>query len=221
MSDYFNKIPNFQYVSRLPNAKISDYITVKNLFKRGKLREDIFENLMYFTKYTIKGDDRPDNVAEKEYEDPTLDWIILICNNIMNIQDEWPMSNYDFDKYLLDKYDNYETLNEVHHYETVEIKNDDGIILLKKGFTVNSNFSFTYYDEYLETTQTIASPIVPITNYQFEEKIQTSKREIFILRPDYLNIVEDDMDEIMTYKKGTTQYVSEALKRADNIRLYT
>ena len=65
MSNYFNLIPNFDYVSRLPDAKISDYIQVKNLFKRVLLREDIYSNLMYFTKYDIQGDDRPDNVAHR------------------------------------------------------------------------------------------------------------------------------------------------------------
>ena len=108
MSNYFSKVPDFEYVSRLPDANISDYITVKNLFKRAFLREDIFEDLTFFTKYQIEGDDRPDNVAFKVYEDSNLDWVILTCNNIMNVQSEWPLRQYDFDKYLLDKYGTYE-----------------------------------------------------------------------------------------------------------------
>ena len=92
MSDYFNRVPDFEYVSRLPDAKISDYITVKNLFKRGKLREDIFENLAIFTKYQVKGDDRPDTVADEFYGDSDLDWLVLVSNNIINVASEWPMS---------------------------------------------------------------------------------------------------------------------------------
>ena len=80
MSDYFNKIPNFEYVSRLPNAKIGDYILVKNLFKRGALESDILENLSFHTKYEIRGDDRPDNVAFDVYGNSNLDWLILLCN---------------------------------------------------------------------------------------------------------------------------------------------
>ena len=79
MSNYFNQIPDFDYVSRLPDAKISDYITVKNLFKRGKLREDIFQDVSIFTKYQIKGDDRPDNVAYDFYGDSSLDWLKITC----------------------------------------------------------------------------------------------------------------------------------------------
>ena len=103
MSNYFSKLPDFNYVSRLPDAKISDYITVKNLFKRGLLREDIFQNLTVFTKYSIKGDDRPDNVAYEFYDDQNLDWLVLICNNIINIQSEWPLTQRQFDDYLLEK----------------------------------------------------------------------------------------------------------------------
>ena len=70
MSSYFRQVPNLEYVNRLPDAKIGDYALVKNLFKRGKLREDIFQNLAFFTKYQIKGDDRPDNVAYEVYGVP-------------------------------------------------------------------------------------------------------------------------------------------------------
>ena len=119
MSNYFKQVPNLEYVSRLPNAKISDYITVKNLFKRGNLADDIFQDLTIFTKYEIKGDDRPDNVANKVYQDPDLDWVILLSNNIINIQSEWPMPQRDFDRYLLDKYETYEKLNDIHHYENI------------------------------------------------------------------------------------------------------
>ena len=106
MSNYFNQLPNFEYVSRLPNAKIGDYITVKNLFKRVFLREDIYQNLTFFKKYSVVGDDRPDNVAAQVYQDSTLDWLILLSNNIVNVQNEWPLPQEDFNRHLLDTYDN-------------------------------------------------------------------------------------------------------------------
>ena len=73
MSNYFSKVPDFEYVSRLPDANISDYINVKNLFKRVTLKQDIYQDLSFFTKYEINGDDRPDNVAFKEYGRSNLD----------------------------------------------------------------------------------------------------------------------------------------------------
>jgi len=221
MSDYFNNIPNFDYVSRLPNAKISDYITVKNFFKRGFIREDIFENLAFFTKYQIKGDDRPDNVAWEIYQESGLDWLVLTCNNIINVQSEWPMSQENFERFLLDKYETHEALNNTHHYETIEVKDTLGSIILKEGNWVDSNFSLTYYDNILEKQITADPTNKPITNYDYEIKIEDEKRNIFLLKPQYLNIIYDDMDEIMEYKKGSSQYKTETLKTADNIRLYT
>jgi len=219
MSNYFNQLPDFEYVSRLPDAKISDYIKVKNLFKKGELRPDIFQNVSFFTKYKIKGDDRPDNVAFNVYQDSNLDWLILTCNNIINIQSEWPLTQVEFDSYMIDKYGTYEKLNSTHHYETVEHRNSDRTIIVPSGLQVESTFSVDYFDYYTQS-QVTATPVVPVTNYEYENKIEEDKRNIFILKEDYLGIVEDDMTEMMAYKKGSTQYKSETLKIADNIRLF-
>ena len=222
MSNYFKQVPDFEYVSRLPDAKISDYIAVKNLFKKAELRPDIFQDLSTFQKYQIKGDDRPDNVAEDFYQDSSLDWLVLTCNNIINVQTEWPMSQRDFDRFLLDKYGTYANLESTHHHETLEVKNSKGVVMLEKGLEVESDFSFSYYDWWLKEQKTIATAnlVTEVTNYQYEEKIEDAKRNIFLLKVRYLNLVTDDLEEIMTYKKGSTQYVDETLKRANNIRLY-
>ena len=222
MSNYFKQLPDFEYVSRLPDAKISDYITVKNLFKKGELRPDIFQDLATFQKYQIKGDDRPDNVAQDFYQDSSLDWLVLTCNNVVNIQTEWPLTQRDFDRFLLDKYGTYEDLESIHHYETVELKNSKGVVMLEKGLEVESDFSFSYYDWWLKEQKTIisANAVTSVTNYQYEEKIEDDKRNIFLLKTRYLGLVMDDMEDMMTYKKGSTQYVDETLKKAENIRLY-
>ena len=221
MSNYFNLIPNFDYVSRLPDAKISDYIQVKNLFKRVLLREDIYSNLMYFTKYDIQGDDRPDNVAHRIYSDSTLDWLILLSNNITHIPTEWPLSQNDFDRFLLDKYGSYDNLyNGVHHHETVEVKDCNEVTVVPAGLEVSSDFTTTYYDYYMSDMVTKLDITRPVTNYQYEEKIQNKKREIFILKQEYVSVVMDDIADLMPYKKGSTEYASKTLKKAENIRLY-
>jgi len=220
MSNYFSRLPDFEYVSRLPDAKISDYIRVKNLFKKGVLREDIFQDLAFFTKYDIKGNDRPDNVSFDVYGRSNLDWLVLTANNIINVQTEWPMSQADFDRYLLDKYGTYEKMNATHHHETIEIKNTDGVTIVAAGLRVESDFSVNYFDYKLQQVVTANSITTEVTNYQYEEKLENEKRHIFILKPFYLNVVLDDLQEMMIYEKGSTQYQSETLKRADNIRLY-
>ena len=209
---YFRQVPNFDYISRTAESKaISDYIPVKNLFKKGKLREDIFGNLNYFTKYQITGDERPDNVAFKFYEDETLDWVVLLSNNILNIQTEWPLPQTSFDSVMLDKYGSYANLNAVHHYETTEVKNVAGITIVPQGLQVPQNFSVTYYDASLGQEVTKTTITVPLTNLQYEEKIENNKRNIFILKPQYLNVVFNDLDDSMPYNKGSTQYVKATL----------
>ena len=223
MSDYFKQLPDFDYVSRLPGAKIGDFITVKNLFKRGDLRPDIFQDLATLDKYQIKGDDRPDNVANDFYQNPSLDWLVLTCNNIINVQTEWPLPQVDFDRFVLEKYGTYEKLGETHHYETVEIKNSAGVILLAEGLQVESDFTLSYFDWWAGTQQNIISAncTTEVTNLQYEEKIEDAKRNIFLIKNRYLNIVLDDLEEMMTYKKGSTQYIDGTLKEAEDIRLYS
>ena len=221
MSSYFSEVPNFEYVSRLPDAKISDYITVKNFFKRGFLREDIFQNLAFFTKYSITGNDRPDNVAFEIYQDSTLDWLVLMANNIVNIQNEWPISNTDFDELMLDKYGSYDTLfNGIHHYETIEVKDARDVKIVNAGLKVESDYSVTFFDERAGGMRTV-TPTIPVTNYQYEQKVNEDKRNIYLLQPRYLQVVRDDLEDLMTYREGSTQYMSETLKRADNIRLFS
>ena len=220
MSSYFSELPDFEYVSRLPDARISDYIKVKNLFKRGFLREDIFQNLSFFSKYQIVGDDRPDNVAFKIYQDSSLDWLVLIANNILNVADEWPMASSSFDEILLDKYGSYDTLfNGIHHYETIEVKDSSNKKIIVRGLEVESDFSITFFDQNVSEYKTL-TPVIPITNYQYEEKINDAKRNIYLLKPEYQQVVRDDLESLMSYKEGSTQYVNETLKRAENIRLY-
>ena len=221
MSSYFSEVPNFEYVSRLPDSKISDYITVKNFFKRGFLREDIFQNLTFFTKYQIQGSDRPDNVASQVYNDSTLDWLVLISNNIVNIQNEWPISNIDFDELMLEKYGSYDTLfNGIHHYETIEVKDARDVKIVNAGLKVESDYSITFFDERADQMKTV-TPTIPVTNYQYEQKVNEDKRNIYLLQPRYVQVVRDDLEDLMTYREGSTQYMSETLKRADNIRLFS
>ena len=220
MSNYFQKLPDFEYVSRLPDSKISDYITVKNLFKKNKLRPDIFNDATVFTEYQIKGDDRPDNVAFEVYNDSTLDWLVLLSNNILNIQTEWPLLQNDFDRFLLDKYGTYQEMHAVHHYETKEIKDSNGVVIVPQGLHVASDYSITYWDQTIRGYVVESNVPEPVTNYQYESDIENKKRNIHILKSIYLGIVKDDMKELMAYKKGSTQYVDKTLKRGENIKLY-
>ena len=221
--NYFSQLPDFEYVNRTEDGKrISDYTTVKNLFKRGKLREDIFQETTFFEQYQIQGDDRPDNVAQKVYGDASLDWVVLLSNNIINLYEEWPLPQASFDAYLLEKYnDDYDKLyNGIHHYESNEVTNSQGVVIFPKGVRVGAAQSVSYFDE-VNNEQVTVNPVSKgIINYDYERDLNDAKRNIFLLKGMYLNIVYDDIEKMMRYKKGSTQYVSKSLKRGENIRLF-
>ena len=218
---YFRNLPEFEYVNRTQRGRSEgDYSVVKNFFKRGKLREDIFQDITFFTKYIVQGDDRPDTVASKVYNDPTLDWLVLMANNIINVQSEWPMSQGDFHAYVTNKYDEETLYSGIHHYESREVKTTDNSIIISAGQRVGVGQSVSYYDDALGQHVRATDVALPITNFAYEEKLNDDKRNIFVLKASYLNIVFDDLEEIMEYKKGSTQYVSETLVQGDNIRLF-
>lgn len=219
---YFRNVPDFNYVSRLDGQKnISEYTLVKNLFKRAKIRDDIFNDLSFFTKYKIVGDDRPDNVAYELYRDARYDWVVLLANNVMNVATEWPKDQVSFYNYMIRKYGDEAKFNEIHHYETVEIVDTLDRVVIRGGLEVPGDYVISYYDSGLDAQVTTTETTVSFTNYQYEISLEDEKRNIFVLKPEYLAVIKNDLDDIMPYKKGTSQFVNDSLVQGDNIRLYT
>ena len=219
---YFRYVPDFDYVSRLSKAQnISDYIRVKNLFKRTKISEQIFSDLTFFTKYQIVTDERPDNVAFKVYGDSNLDWMVLLANNIINVQQEWPLEHQSYYTYLIGKYGSDAALQNVHHYETREIKNSVGKVIVPEGLEVASDFSITFFDTGLGVQQTVSTEIVTeITNQVYEDGLNDAKRNIDIIKPRFVGLIIEEIEKAMKYPKGSTQYVSKKVVKGENIRIY-
>ena len=217
MANYFKRLPdiNYQNLEELSSPGLTN--RSKNLFRRAKLREDIASNATFFENYFIVGDERPDNVAFKVYGEEDLDWVILITNNILNIQEEWPMPTNLYNDYLLEKYGSYEAIYDVHHYESKIIRNVDGVQVLPGGLQVDQNFRFEYYEETLDSHVSLEDCSNAVTNYVYEERIQEKKRTIKVLKPKYLNIVFEDIQEIMSYRKGSTGFISRTLKDTESI----
>ena len=221
MASYFRQVPDFDYVSRDADGKsIGDYTRVKNLFKRVEIRQDILQNLAYFTQYKIQGDDRPDNVAFEIYEDETLDWVVLLSNNILNVQTEWPLTQAAFNEFLIKKYGDIEKSNNIHHYETRELKNDRGEIVVRKGLTVPKNYKIEYFDTKRNQYVVRTNEVDAVTNYTYEVRKEEAKRNIYLIKSDYLELILEDINRLMPYKKGSTQYVSRTLKKGEDIRLF-
>ena len=218
---YFRYIPNFEYVNRLKDDKtISAYIQVKNLFRSGVLRQDIFQDLNFYTQYKIIGDRRPDEIAFEYYGSQYYDWVVLLSNNVINYESEWPMTQQSFENYLNSKYLTQSEINDVHHYESTEVKDSKGFIVFEKGLTIDQNYSFSYFDENLDQQVTVNNFSVPVTNLEYESKKENDKRNIFLLKPKYLNVLEENIESQLLYKSGSSNYIDDTLVRGDNIRLF-
>ena len=214
---YFNELPNLEYLSQLPDANSNEtYITVKNLFKRAKLRTDIVNIITAFNYYQIEDNQRPDVIAQKLYGDAELDWVILITNNITNIREEWPLSNQNLYNHMIEKYETENALSSIHHYETTEVKDEYNRLVVPSGLQVDSNYSITYSK--LDNALVTVSPVKSVTNYEYETNLNEKKRQIRILKPEYLSVVITDLRNIMRYDKSS-QYLDQNTKKTYNSNL--
>lgn len=223
MSNYFRKLPNLDYPTLLKTKQSNnDYVETKNLFRRVKIREDLFSNFVVFDQYKVIGDERPDNVAEKVYGDDNLDWVILMSNNIIDVKNEWPMTQSDLSTYINEKYTQKE-LSHIHHYETIEFRDRNNQLLVPAGKVVDESFSIEYYlgESGLRNNGQLktASPIRSVNNYENEVEINDKKRTINVVKEDILGLFLKDFNRIMKYDKSS-QYVNRKLKKTENIRIH-
>ena len=214
-NSYFRQIPNLDYPS-LANDRNSvyDYQVVKNIFKRAVIRDDIFDEITAFTRYSVVGDERPDQVAYQFYNDSGLDWVILATNNIIHVRDEWPMGNQDFLTYLNAKYTEAE-LSNIHHYETEIIRDSSGTLIQPEGKTVPAGYTVNFLDNGSLRTE---SKLKSFSFLQHETNLNDSKRDINILKPEFLGLFLENFADIMEYKPSK-QFVTDKLKKTENPRL--
>ena len=140
---YFRELPDVDYQSFLSDSLSSQsYLRVKNLFRRNKLRDDLSGVFTLFNKYEIPEGSRPELVAEEFYGKADLDWVVLLTAGILNVRDEWPLSNYHLYRYAENLYGS--ELNAVRYYETKEVKDSSGRLILPKEKVVDSDFKLTY-----------------------------------------------------------------------------
>lgn len=207
---YFRELPNVRYQSFLKNKQSSqDYILVKNIFRRAKIRDDLQNVFTLFNKYEILDGTRPDLVAEELYGSSNYDWIVIITSGITNIREEWPLSNKDLYEYSERIYGN--ALNDVHHYETTEVRDLKNRLILEKGLEVNSNFTIPHPDNYGGTL----NPVIGVSNYEYETELNNKKSTIYLLKPSYLQQVLKDMRNELFYDESS-QYVNQKTIQTEN-----
>ncbi len=207
---YFRELPNVQYPNFLNDRSGSNgYITLKNIFLRSEVRRDL-QNFYVYDLYTIKGDFRPDNISEELYGSSTYDWVVLLSANVINYQNDFPLSSQELFNYTEDKY-GIEGMNDIHHYESTEVLDELDRLIYPKGIIVSKDFTIPNPEF---PTSTI-NPVVGVSNFEYETLINDAKRQIRVLRREYLNQFVIDMREIGTYGFNS-EYVDSYTIRASN-----
>jgi hypothetical protein len=140
---YFQEFPNIQYNSFFTDKQSNDdVILAKNIFKRPKLSSTVSNASFAYEYYYIQNNERPDQIAEKVYGNSQLDWVILITNDITNVNDKWPLETDSFYNYLLDKYGSEENINAIHHYETLEKRDEYDRVVIPSGLQIDPRINF-------------------------------------------------------------------------------
>ena len=211
---YFRELPDVEYQSPFATRiSSSSYVKAKNIFRRMKIRDDLQYIFTIFDKYEIREGARPDTIAEEIYGKSDLDWVVLLSANIINVRDQWPLSSRDLYEYTVSKY-GLENINKIHHYETKEIKNSDGNIVLPKGKTVDKDFKIPNPN----LDRDIINPVVAISNYAYETRENQKKETIYLLKPSYLQQFLNDMRTEMVYSESS-QFVNKTLIKTENTRI--
>lgn len=168
---YFSLLPNLKYDKKPVQYPFSesDYVTVKNFFKRFQINPDVFSYTVFFQKYSISDGERIEALAETAYGNPLYDWIIILTNNLVNPSFEWPLSSNDLRKHVEKNYDDPYTT--IRHYEIVDEETqieNYGRVLYPPGTRVDETFHNTARRFVADTKPEYINPAVNIPNVKYD-----------------------------------------------------
>tara|TARA_B100001109_G_C18705704_1_gene400114 strand:+ start:105 stop:740 length:636 start_codon:yes stop_codon:yes gene_type:complete len=209
MPGYFSYIPNIAYEERPLKYpfSVADTVIAKNFFKRFKLNDEIFNYVVYFNKYSIVDGERPDMIAQKLYGDPFFDWVILLTNNMVNVQYDWPKTNYELYKILESEYN--DPYNEIHHYETIEIGQYDRGLRVDKAFYDKQHKINDAGNVSIVNGSAICEPVTVAEHFTRENE---KKREIYLLKQIYFQSFIKDFKKQNQYKPSD-KLLNQRIKR--------
>ena len=192
---YFFDFPNIKYAVSANSAGIPNYVTIKDYFHLLRPRDDIFRDDTIYQEYIVKNGERPDQIANDFYGDEQYYWIILQINEITDYYNQWPLSQFELDEFITRKYQTDANALAIHHYETTEVKDINGNVLLRTGLHVPKDFQFKYRPDPSIAAINTAFPI-EVTNRTYEYRLNNQKSVIQILQEKY---VFDYAREVQNY----------------------
>jgi len=192
MAFYFRAFPTTTY--RIPGQKKS--VPVIDITRRFAISDFLRKAKVTFDEYILQDGERPDTVAYQYYQDFTMDWLVLLVNEIQDPYFEWAMGYDQFQSYLKQKYGSVEyTQRTTHHYQKIVQKTttiiDEGLnqrILPEKTLIVD-------YATYAALPDTDRKAV---TIYEYESNINDNNRHIYLLDLHYLQIIKEQHPYIFT-----------------------
>ena len=225
ISQYFGYFPKVKY-SISEDKNVTESVT--NIFKRYAILRDILSNGSSYVLYEIEDTETPELLAEKVYNDAGAAWIILYANQIIDPQFDWPLSDVNFKKYIIEKYGSISNAaTTYHHYEKiVETRVGDQTytrtyLVNKERLTENAlDVPYTYFEPYSNNyVLTADTTLITADNVYFTVDHSNHFSYDDTSLPEYYTYeahnVNDTTVFLNTYGKAVTNYDYE-LEMNDN-----
>lgn len=188
MSNMFDRWPTVSYDLK----KNGKPLELTNITLRFKINELLLDKSAIMYQYDVQNGERPDIIAYKYYDDADLDWVILLTNNIIDPQFEWPLDDQSFERYMRGKYGSLEAAKQTHHlYEKILKEQQvyfDGTIIPEKTVVVDKE------------TYDLTSPTSrrAIDKYTYELELNEARSRIKILDKRYIQGLLTTYRDIVT-----------------------
>ena len=169
---YFNNFPTIMYD---PTGDGSAKLAT-NIMKRVRMRANMKKEVVMLDPYDVKENETPEIVSDKHHGSPHYHWVVMLLNDISDVNHDWVKSTRQMQKYLLSKYTETQ-LTETHHYEITQTSGD-----------------ITTKIEVENATYPSASTV---TNYEYEVALNEEKRQIDLLRDDYLGFFTEEFANLI------------------------
>ena len=185
---YFQQLPNIRYAQTINKAGVANYVEMKDFFRLMRVRDDIFaEDTMYY-EYVVQNGQRPEQISYELYGDERYYWMILQVNDITDYWNEWPLDQVELETFIKEKWGS--KADDVAYYETPEVKNDEGTVLLEAGLVVPQSFIFYYYPDPDSNDIMLSAMPSAVTNRQDEVKKNDAKASINVIQKKYVYDLE-------------------------------
>lgn len=214
MAKFFRYYPKTFYTS---NNSVTGVDSVTNIIARFGFESVLKQNSNAFYKYQIQDGDTPEIIADKLYGNVEFHWVVLLFNDIIDPQFDWPLNQNTIIEYINEKYAANGAANTTvqsgiiwalsennvqAYFKVITTTGSDGTITVEK-FEVDSNTyanissSITNY-----TTQANEAVTVSVTKetksyYTYEIEENEKKREINLLKSEFVPEIEKEFKRVI------------------------